>query len=169
METHPFGSPMVERNGWGLEEERNMPKILVVDDQPDIRELVRSIMSLQGHSVTTARSGTDAIRHLQESEHPDLIVLDVQMPEFDGWDTLTEVRTRFGEFGPRVVMCTVKGHPRDFLHGWTLGCDGYVWKPFDLKLLVDQVDAVLARDEAERAQVRRTAIGEARMLMRSAM
>lgn len=145
-----------------------MPDILVVDDQPDIRELVRSIMSLQGHSVTTAGGGTEALRHLEESEHPDLIVLDVQMPKLDGWDTLTEIRMRHGEFGPRVVMCTVKGHPRDFLLGWTLGCDGYVWKPFDLQLLVDEVDGVLARDEAERAQIRRTAIGEAQVLMRSA-
>ena len=93
----------------------------------------------------------------------------MQMPEIDGWDTLAEIRLRYGDFGPRVVMCTVKGHPRDLLHGWTLGCDGYVWKPFDLKLLVAEVSTVLDRDHAERSLVRRNAIGEVRTLLRSAI
>jgi DNA-binding response OmpR family regulator len=66
-------------------------------------------------------------------------------------------------------MCTVKGHPRDLLHGWTLGCDGYVWKPFDLKLLADEVSTVVDRNEAERARVRGAAIDEVRLLLRSAV
>jgi len=143
--------------------------IWVVDDQPDIRELLKAILGLHDHRVTAVASGIEALERLAASEHPDLVVLDVQMPEIDGWDTLSEIRLRFGDFGPRVVMCTVKGHPRDLLHGWTLGCDGYIWKPFDLKLLVREIDAVLARDNAERARVRRTAVGEVRMMLRSAV
>jgi DNA-binding response OmpR family regulator len=146
-----------------------MARIWVVDDQPDIRELVKAILSLRDHDVTTVPSGIEALERLTTDEHPDLIVLDVQMPQIDGWDTLSEVRLRYGDFGPRVVMCTVKGHPRDLLHGWTLGCDGYVWKPFDLKLLTNEVSTILSRDDVERARVRRTAIGEVRMLLRSAV
>lgn len=146
-----------------------MAHIWVVDDQPDIRELLKAILGLRGHDVRLVAGGVEALELLAAHEHPELVVLDVQMPEIDGWDTLSEIRLRYGDFGPRVVMCTVKGHPRDLLHGWTLGCDGYVWKPFDLKLLTAEVAAVLARDNAERTRVRRTAIGEARLLLRSAI
>jgi DNA-binding response OmpR family regulator len=143
--------------------------IWIVDDQPDIRELVKAILSLHDYRVTTVASGMEALERLGRDEHPDLVVLDVQMPEIDGWDTLSEIRLRYGDFGPHVVMCTVKGHPRDLLHGWTLGCDGYIWKPFDLKLLVAEVAGVIDRDNAERARVRRTAIGEVRLMLRSAV
>jgi two-component system, OmpR family, response regulator len=147
-----------------------LSRIWVVDDQPDIRELVKAILSLRSHDVTPVENGVAALELLAGCEqHPELVVLDVQMPDIDGWDTLSEIRLRYGDFGPRVVMCTVKGHPRDLLHGWTLGCDGYVWKPFDLKVMTAEVASVLARDDDERARVRQTAIGEARMLLRSAV
>lgn len=145
-----------------------MAHILVVDDQPDIRELLRAILDLNGHTVEQAPTGCAALQRLRDGAHPNLIILDVQMPEKDGWDTLSEIRAEHGEFGPRVILCTVKGHPRDLLHGWVLGCDGYVWKPFDLKLLMDEINRVLARDQAARAQVRRRAVGEAHLLLRAA-
>ena len=142
--------------------------ILVVDDQPDIRELLEAVLQIKGYAVTTAPTGPAALEGLAAASGlPDLILLDVQMPDMDGWDTLTAIRERFGEDGPRVVMCTVKGHPRDLIHGWAAGCDGYIWKPFDMKLLVDEINQVLARRDSDRAKVRRTAIGEAQMLLRS--
>jgi len=144
-----------------------MPRVLIVDDQPDICDLLRSILSLRYREIETVEGGAQALERIAAGDAPDVIVLDVQMPDMDGWDTLAEIRRRYGEFGPRVVMCTVKGHPRDLLHGWTIGCDGYVWKPFDLKSLVDEVAAVLGRTDAARAEVRRTAVGEARMMLRS--
>lgn len=148
-----------------------MTRILIVDDQPDIRELLTAILELRGFEITGAASGVIALQQLDPANGPapDLIILDVQMPEMDGWDTLSEIRERFGPLGPRVVICTVKGHPRDLVRGWTLGCDGYVWKPFDLKLLVDEVNAVLQRDDGARMRARRTAIGEAQMLLRAAV
>jgi CheY-like chemotaxis protein len=144
-----------------------MGYIFVVDDQPDIRELLKAFLDLHGHVTELIPSGCAALARLDSGATPDLIVLDVQMPEKDGWDTLDEIRSRYGELGPRVVLCTVKGHPRDLLHGWTLGCDGYVWKPFDLKLLAEEIDRVLARDAAGRANVRRRAVGEANLLLRA--
>lgn len=142
-------------------------RLLVVDDQPDIRELLLTALRITGFDVTLADGGPAALGLLDRNERFDLILLDVQMPEMDGWDTLTQVRRRFGPLGPRVVMCTVKGHPRDMIRGWTIGCDGYIWKPFDLKLLAAEITRVRDRPEAERAKVRRAAIGEAQILLRT--
>ena len=141
-------------------------RILVVDDQADIRKLLRTVLSRKGFGVTTAASGPDALEVLKLDAMPDLILLDVQMPKMDGWDTLDAIRREYGYEGPRVVMCTVKSHPRDLIHGWTSGCDGYIWKPFDLGRLIEEIDQVLERGYTERARVRRTAIGEAQMLLR---
>ena len=145
----------------------DMAHIFVIDDQPDIRELLKAVLEIHGHNVELLPSGCAGLARLKEGL-PDLIVLDVQMPEKDGWDTLSEIRSGYGEFGPRVILCTVKGHPRDLLHGWALGCDGYVWKPFDLTRLVEEIDKVRARDDNQRAHVRRRAMGEANLLLRAA-
>lgn len=144
-----------------------MTYVFVVDDQPDIRELLDAVLQLHGHRVELVASGCAALARLREGVRPDLVVLDVQMPEKDGWDTLAEIRAEFGEFGPHVILCTVKGHPRDLLRGWSIGCDGYVWKPFDLKRLIEEVDRVLARDDHQRAHIRRRALGEANLLLRA--
>lgn len=144
-----------------------MAHIFVVDDQPDIRELLDAVLSLHRHRVELLCSGCAALARLREGARPDLIVLDVQMPEKDGWDTLAEIREVHGEFGPPVILCTVKGHPRDLLRGWSIGCDGYVWKPFDLKRLIEEVDKVMARGDHERAHIRRRALGEANLLLRA--
>lgn len=144
-----------------------MSAILVVDDQPDIRELLKTILSLRDFEVTEAPSGPKALEILSEGQTFDLILLDVQMPEMDGWDALHAIRDRYGELGPRVVLCTVKGHPRDLIHGWMLGCDGYVWKPFDLNAIIDEVKDVLERSTNDRVKVRRNAIAEAESMLRA--
>jgi len=143
-----------------------MSRILVVDDQPDVRDVLKTMLEFRGYDIETVEGGRQALEVLGDSgSAPDLLLLDVQMPDMDGWDTLEKIRSRHGEFEPRVIMCTVKGHPSDLLRGWSLGCDGYVWKPFDLKMLVDEIEAVLRRSEGERIRARRTAIGEARLML----
>ena len=142
------------------------PRILVVDDQPDIRKLLRTVLNRRGFDVMTAEGGPEALEILKLDAIPDLILLDVQMPRMDGWDTLSAIRDEYGYEGPRIVMCTVKSHPRDLIHGWTSGCDGYIWKPFDMGRLTEEIEQVLKRGYTERAKVRRTAIGEAQMLLR---
>jgi DNA-binding response OmpR family regulator len=144
-----------------------LTRVLVVDDQADIRELLKTILSLRDFDVTEAPGGPNALERLDAGETFDLILLDVQMPEMDGWDTLAAIRERFGEIGPRVVLCTVKGHPRDLIHGWMLGCDGYVWKPFDLNAIIDEVNAVLVRSSGDRVRTRRNAIAEAEGMLRA--
>jgi DNA-binding response OmpR family regulator len=142
------------------------PRILVVDDQPDIRLLLRNVLQRRSYDVVTAEGGPEALEILKFDAMPDLILLDVQMPKMDGWDTLAAIRDAYAYEGPRIVMCTVKSHPRDLIRGWTSGCDGYIWKPFDMRRLTDEIEEVLKRGYTERAQVRRTAIGEAQMLLR---
>ena len=78
------------------------------------------------------------------------MLLDVQMPELDGWDTLRGIRAHDDLHELPVVLCTVKSGPVDTALGWTLGCDGYVVKPFAIDALVGEVESVLARSPEDR-------------------
>ncbi|MGH2704054.1 MAG: response regulator [Actinomycetota bacterium] len=128
-----------------------MPRILVVDDQPDIRLLLHGILKGGGHEVRVVPGGRDAIDLLGSGVAlPDLVVLDIQMPGVDGWDVLRHVRANPDLTEVPVVLCTVKASLRDLLEGWEQGCDGYVTKPFDIDDLIDEVAAVLRRTPAER-------------------
>ena len=135
------------------------PRALVVDDAADIRSLAELVLSMAGFSVSAAGSGCQALRRLAE-EIPDIVLLDVQMPEVDGWETLSRLRADPRTAHLPVVLCTVKGLPEDVLRGWSLGCDGYLAKPFDISTLVDELQSVLRRDPAERESLRRTRMAE---------
>lgn len=121
-----------------------MPTILVVDDDPDIRQLVAELLRLSGYEPTTASSGVEALERLGQGLVPDLVLLDVQMPELDGWDTLRAIRAADGFADLPVVLCTVKSSFTDSALGWALGCDGYIVKPFAIADLVREVEDVLA-------------------------
>jgi CheY-like chemotaxis protein len=140
---------------------------MVVDDAPDIRLLADLVLSMAGFKVTAASSGRDALRLLAEGKVPDVVLLDVQMPEVDGWETLSRVRADPATSNLPVVLCTVKGLPEDTLKGWTMGCDGYLGKPFDIGGLVDELLSVLGRDAEERHAVRRARIDELARSVRS--
>lgn len=135
-------------------------RALVVDDAPDIRLLADLVLSMAGFAVTAAASGRDALLLLAEGDLPDIVLLDVQMPEVDGWETLSRLRNDPRTVDLPVVLCTVKGLPEDTLRGWSLGCDGYLGKPFDIGALVDELHGVLGRDTGERQAVRRAKIAE---------
>lgn len=136
-------------------------RALVVDDAPDIRLLADLVLSMAGFSVTAAGSGSEALRLLLAGgELPDIVLLDVQMPDVDGWETLSRLRGDPRTANLPVVLCTVKGLPEDTLRGWSLGCDGYLGKPFDISGLVDELHGVLGRDDRERADLRRRRIAE---------
>jgi two-component system KDP operon response regulator KdpE len=112
---------------------------------------------LSGYDAATASSGVEALERLRDELVPDLVLLDVQMPDLDGWDTLQAIRAQPRLASLPVVLCTVKSSPRDLAHGWALGCDGYVVKPFAIADLVSEVEAVLAVDPADRAARRERA------------
>lgn len=137
-----------------------MTRVLVVDDDDDIRLLVAELLRLNGYEVVTASSGVQALAMLRAGTRPDLVLLDVQMPELDGWDTLRGIRAL--DEGPEVpvVLCTVKSGPVDTALGWSLGCDGYVVKPFAIDALVEEVEDVLARsgEERQRRRAERSAV-----------
>ncbi len=136
----------------------NGTRALVVDDAADIRLLADLVLSMAGFHVSAAASGREALRFLAEDDLPDIVLLDVQMPDVDGWETLSRLRAHTRTVDLPVVLCTVKGLPEDTLKGWSLGCDGYLGKPFDIGGLVEELHAVLGRPPEERRAVRRARI-----------
>jgi len=126
------------------EPEREQDKtILVVDDEPRIIEAVGMNLELEGYQVSGASNGYEALQKLTE-ELPDLVILDVMMPEMDGFETLREIRE---VSTVPVIMLTVRGEEIDKVKGLDLGADDYVTKPFSPKELVSRVKAVLRRVE----------------------
>jgi two-component system KDP operon response regulator KdpE len=117
--------------------------ILVVDDEPRIIEAVGMNLELEGYQVSGASNGYKALQKLTE-ELPDLVILDVMMPEMDGFETLRKIRE---VSTVPVIMLTVKGEETDKVKGLDLGADDYVTKPFRPKELVSRVKAVLRRVE----------------------
>jgi CheY-like chemotaxis protein len=143
------------------------PRALVVDDAADIRLLADLVLSMAGFRVTAAASGREALDALGRGEIPDVMLLDVQMPEVDGWETLRRVRSDPCTANLPVVLCTVKGLPEDTLKGWSLGCDGYMGKPFDIGGLVDELRGVLLRSHEQRLAIRRAKVCELERVVRS--
>lgn len=128
-----------------------MSRVLVVDDDPDIRKLVVELVRLSGHEASSAASGGEALAALaQAGQPPDLMLLDVQMPDMDGWDTLRAIRERPELAELPVVLCTVKSSPSDVELGWSLRCDGYLVKPFAIADLLAEVERVLSVADASR-------------------
>jgi len=128
--------------------------ILVVDDEPRIIEAVSMNLELEGYQVSGASNGYEALKKLTK-ELPDLVILDVMMPEMDGFETLKRIRE---VSTVPVIMLTVKGEETDKVKGLELGADDYVTKPFGPKELVSRVKAALRRVEmptpAPKTQIR---------------
>ena len=143
-------------------------RALVVDDAPDIRLLADLVLSMAGFTVSAAASGSEALRVLADGDLPDIVLLDVQMPDVDGWETLSRLRHNPRTADLPVVLCTVKGLPEDTLKGWSLGCDGYLGKPFDIGKLVEELQGVLRRDRTERDALRQRKVGELARAVRGA-
>ncbi len=120
-------------------------KILVVDDDTNISELLRLYLEKDGFSVLTCTDGQQAIE-LEKSEKPDLMLLDIMLPKFDGWQVCREVRK---SSDVPIIMITAKGETFDKILGLELGADDYVSKPFDAKEVVARVKAVLRRAGAD--------------------
>jgi DNA-binding response OmpR family regulator len=118
-----------------------VPKVLVVDDAPEIVRIVRDYLEHAGFSVVTASNGLDAVR-LARTERPDLIVLDLGLPGRDGLDVTRDLRR---ESSVPIVMLTARTDEADKLVGLELGADDYVTKPFSARELVARVRAVLRR------------------------
>jgi two-component system OmpR family response regulator len=119
-----------------------IPRVLVVDDEPNIRELVQVALKFHGCSVSTAVNGKDALRQA-EAGHPDLIVLDVVLPDMDGFEVCRRLRAGGNEVP--VIFLTARDTSSDTVTGLAIGGDDYVTKPFSVEALVARVRAVLRR------------------------
>jgi two-component system, OmpR family, response regulator len=119
-----------------------IPQVLVVDDEPNIRELVQVALKFHGCAVATAASGKEALRQADATK-PDLIVLDVMMPDMDGFEVCRRLRAAGNEVP--VIFLTARDTSSDTVTGLAIGGDDYVTKPFSVEALVARVRAVLRR------------------------
>ena len=119
-------------------------KLLIVDDDPNIREMLTLYLEKEGYQVKTANDGAEGIHYFKIYE-PDLVLLDIMMPKKDGWQVCREIR----EISPKpVIMITAKGEVFDKVLGLELGADDFIVKPFDMKELSARIKAVLRRYHA---------------------
>lgn len=121
-----------------------MAKLLIVDDESDIRALVHKYASFGGHEATEACDGMEAVA-LCRGESFDAVILDIMMPELDGFSTCREIR-KFSEVP--IILLSARGEEYDKINGFECGADDYVVKPFSPRELLLRVDAVLRRTTA---------------------
>ena len=121
--------------------QRDTRQILVVDDEPRIIGFIRMNLELEGHQVLEAHDGLEALEAVR-TKLPDIVLLDVMMPELDGFETLRMLR-EFSDIP--VIMLTAKGEENDRVYGLELGADDYITKPFGPRELSSRIKAVLRR------------------------
>ncbi|GCL73947.1 DNA-binding response regulator [Paenibacillus naphthalenovorans] len=118
-----------------------MPRILVVDDEAHIRELIRLYLEDEGFELVEKSNGAEALEYA-ENHRVDLVILDIMMPKMDGWVLCRKLR-EYGDIP--ILMVTARGQPADRIKGFMLGTDDYLAKPFDPVELVLRVKALLKR------------------------
>ena len=118
-----------------------MSKILVVDDELNICELLKLYLENEGYTVFTANDGQAAVTAFQQKA-PDLVLLDIMLPKMDGWQVCREIREMSSK---PIIMVTAKGEVFDKVLGLELGADDFITKPFDMKEVSARVKAVLRR------------------------
>lgn len=115
--------------------------VLIADDEVRMRRVIRDYLQIKGYTVLEAADGREALA-LYEREKPDVLLLDVMMPHVDGWEVCRQVRQRAQT---PIIMLTARSEEADELHGFSLGADEYIAKPFSLKILLARIEAVLRR------------------------
>ena len=136
-----------------------MPRILIVDDEPEMVRGIQDNLRFEGYDTSAAYDGEEALRRAA-ADGPDLVLLDVMMPKVSGWDVCRELRRR-GIDVP-VIMLTARGEEDDRVRGLELGADDYIAKPFALRELLARVRAVLRRP-GPRQKFEEFAFGDARI------
>jgi DNA-binding response OmpR family regulator len=120
-----------------------MATILIVDDEPSVRALIRDTLELEDHEVLEAVDGPSALVALQNPELPDLVVLDIMMPGISGLDVLTELRKEAVTKDLPVILLTAMSDDATTWAGWSAGANVFLPKPFDPGALLDWIDRVL--------------------------
>jgi len=120
-----------------------MTKIMVVDDEPDVLEVVKLILESDGYQVVTASSGQEAL-NIIEKEKPDLVLLDIIMPRMDGWEVFSRIKSNPRTHSIPVIMLTAKDQRIDKLIGLhVVRVDDYITKPFGRAELLERIKRVL--------------------------
>ena len=120
----------------------NKKTIMVVDDNPDIITIVKTILEGKGYGVLSASSGPELLNMLK-SQKPDLIILDIMMPEMDGLEVLTRLKGMSDTTSIPIILLTAKVQYEDVLGGYKLGADYYITKPFTSTQLVNGINLLL--------------------------
>ena len=118
-----------------------MYKILVVDDETRIRELIRKYAEFEGHTVSEASDGLSAVHMCRQNEY-DIVIMDIMMPELDGFSACREIRR---SSDVPILMLSARGEEYDRINGFQLGIDDYVTKPFSPKELMLRIEAIMKR------------------------
>lgn len=121
-----------------------MYKILVVDDEVRIRELIRKYAEFEGHTISEASDGLSAVQMCRQNSY-DIVIMDIMMPELDGFSACREIR-KFSSVP--ILMLSARGEEYDRINGFELGIDDYVVKPFSPKELMLRIEAILKRTAA---------------------
>ena len=124
-----------------------IPKVLIADDEPALRSLLKTNLSFEGFETLTASNGEEALRVIRD-EAPDVVLLDVMMPVLDGWQVLEELSKNENR-QTKVILVTAKATSEAQLQGWELGCDEYLTKPFDLDDMIERIMEVAERSTAQ--------------------
>src|SRR4030088_34951 len=136
-----------------------MPTVLVADDEKNILQLARMYLQAEGFTVDVASNGREALDKVRQGK-PDLLVLDLMMPEVDGWEVCRRLRK---ESDLPIIMLTARGDDVDKIVGLELGADDYMTKPFTARELVARVKAVLRRYSAGKAPEKVLQVGDLRI------
>ena len=127
-----------------------MSRILIVEDDPALRNTIRSVLERNGNEVRTAGDGAAGARELDQNQY-DVVLLDIGLPFVDGWEIL---RSREGKRIPAVVVISARGEERDKVRALDMGADDYLAKPFGADELLARIRAVLRRAQQPAAQAR---------------
>ncbi|SEK20756.1 DNA-binding response regulator, OmpR family, contains REC and winged-helix (wHTH) domain [Pseudobutyrivibrio ruminis] len=127
-----------------------MKKILVVDDEEKIRSLIRKYGEFEGYEIAEACDGMDAIEKVKANSDYDVIIMDVMMPELDGFSACSEIK-KIKDIP--VIMLSARGEEYDRIHGFEAGVDDYVVKPFSPKELMMRVNVVTSRSKSDEGAV----------------
>lgn len=131
-----------------------MHKLLIVDDEEMIRKLIRKYAEFDGHEVTEACDGMDAVTKFRHNDF-DLIVMDIMMPELDGFSACREIRKTSNI---PIIMLSARGEEYDKINGFEIGIDDYVVKPFSPKELLLRINAILKRTASEKVEKKKNEV-----------
>ncbi|SHK48854.1 response regulator transcription factor [Hymenobacter psychrotolerans] len=119
------------------------PHILIVDDEPNIVMSLEFLMRKNGYQVSIARNGTEALEAVDHSAF-DVVLLDIMMPDVDGYQVCRHIRQHPGRAGTRVIFLSAKSKEADIQKGYEVGADLYIPKPFSTRQLMEKVKELLA-------------------------